>query len=259
MAGHLGIGDLLDIVGDPNFIAPGGPTAAPPSPSADAGEATTLLDIVEQLEALGQGAQGDDLLADFYTWALGAGIQNPNPADVQQSNQFRAVLAAAQQEQSRGRGGGAAGRVQFESERVLQQEQAESLRQGRQLDLASFMENLKEMAFGRVKDKMELLQDVDTIRDARRAAAMSALSDFLPFIIPEGLDFFPGTEPGGVTDRLGGLLGVNVPNLKIPRVNLPLQELVDAPLAASPAAIESALGPLTGTVQQPRQVQLPAG
>lgn len=193
------------------------------------------------------------LTEEFYTFAL----QNNLVADPNNVESARAFLLARGEEQQRT--GGAAGRVQFASEQALQEEQAASLRAERKLNLASFMENLRELAFGRIKDKMELLQDVDSIRDARRANAMSALIDAAPLLIPPGQKFFPGFGPGGIGDVLGGKLGANIPNLEIPRVELPLQDLVDAPLAASPEAIEAALAPVQGTIHQPRRVELPTG
>ncbi len=237
MGGQLNLEDLSSIAGALERFER--------SPGAGA-------DDPELGQRLGEAIWEAGLTELFYRWAVVTGIENPNPNTAEQAQAFFQALdeaEAAQQEP--GRAGGA-GRVQFASERALQQEQAESLRQGRQIDLASFMENLREMAFDRVKDKMQLLQDVDVIMDARRAGAMSALTDALPFILPEGMTQFPGAE-------LDQLLGMAPQNLDIPRVQLPLQEFVDAPLQASPEAIGSALDPLLGTVQQPRQVQLPVG
>ncbi len=243
MGGQLNLEDLSSFAGALERFerAPGPPSVADP----------------ELAKRLGDSIANDPALAElFYRWAIVTGIAAPDPGVLEQSRAFYLALDQAEAQQA---GQGSPGRVQFASERALQEEQTASLRQGRQVELASFMENLKEMAFGRVRDKMELLQDVDKIRDARHAAAISALMDAAPFILPEGLENFPGFEPGGIGDVLGGRLGVNVPNLQIPRVRLPLQEFVDAPLQASPEAIRQQLDPLTGTVQQPRQVQLPVG
>ena len=185
--------------------------------------------------------------ADFYAFAVANGLA----ADPNNPESVRAFVLSREQERqqdrapSRGSGGGV-GRTQFASERRLQNQQSESLRFGRELDLSSFMENLKQMAFDRLKDKQQLLLDVDIIMDARRAGYTSALQTALPFILPEGMTQFPGAE-------LDKRLGINS-NLNIPQVELPIGDFLNAPLNVDVGAIQSLD---TSTVQQPRQVQLP--
>ena len=204
------------------------------------GESGTLLDFAEQMRALGQEGEAESLLGEFYQWALDSGISNPNPGDLQQTNQFISFRNA---ETQRSASSGSVGRTQFASERRLQNQQSESLRFGRELDLSSFMENLKQMAFDRLKDKQQLLLDVDVIMDARRSGYTSALQAALPFILPEGMTQFPGAE-------LDKRLGIDS-NLNIPRVELPIGDFLNAPLNVDVGAIQSLD---TSTVQQPRQV-----
>ena len=235
MGGQLNLEDLSSLAGAlERFERSPGPTA-------------TGDDEAALIEALANLISDDsEVGAEFYAFAISNGLV----ADPNNPESARAFFVARSQQQQQAAGasggGGGVGRTQFASEQRLQNQQPESLRFGRELDLSSFMENLKQMAFDRLKDKQQLLLDVDVIMDARRSGYTSALQAALPFILPEGMTQFPGAE-------LDKRLGINS-NLNIPQVELPIGDFLNAPLNVDVGAIQSLD---TSTVQQPRQVQLP--
>ena len=234
MGGQLNLEDLSSFAGAlERFERSPGPTATGDDEAA----------LVEALRNL--ISDDSEVGAEFYAFAISNGLV----ADPNNPESARAFFLSREQERQQDRApsrSGAVGRTQFASERRLQNQQSESLRFGRELDLSSFMENLKQMAFDRLKDKQQLLLDVDVIMDARRSGYTSALTDALPFILPEGMTQFPGAE-------LDKRLGINS-NLNIPQVELPIGDFLNAPLNVDVGAIQSLD---TSTVQQPRQVQLP--
>jgi hypothetical protein len=121
---------------------------------------------------------------------------------------------------------GAAGRTMFPEESALLQEQA------------------KTQAFSRARDRMLLMQATDQLLDARRESAMDAMIAAAPFMVAPGTEFTPGLEPGGAGVELGQLLGANVQPQRLPTVELPINELVNAPISAGQQQIDEALLPL---------------
>lgn len=235
MGGQLNLEDLSSFAGALERFERSPGTAE--TDNSDAALVEWLNDaLLEDPEGLG---------AQFYSFAIANGL-SADPNNPESARAFALSLEQERQQDRARSGRGGVGRVQFASEQRLQNEQSESLRFGRELDLSSFMENLKQMAFDRLKDKQQLLLDVDVIMDARRAGYTSALTDALPFILPEGMTQFPGAE-------LDKRLGISS-NLNIPQVELPIGDFLNAPLNVDVGAIGSLD---TSTVQQPRQVQLP--
>ena len=149
------------------------------------------------------------------------------------------------------RGGGGGGRTLFPEESRLMQEQALSERFGRAMDQATFQETQRQNAHERVSDRLRLLQATDQLLDERRRGAISAMIEAAPFFVGPEQRFMPGLEPGGVGQTLGGLLGADVQPFEIPRHELPLQQMVDAPLAAGPQQIDEQLAALLNAPQIP--------
>lgn len=195
----------------------------------------TMQDFIEGLrelewyrigkETLTGGEAADVYLGDFYAFADAMGLP-ADPLDQAVTDAYWAEFERQSQQAAQTQAAGAASRIQFESERALQQEQAQSLR------------------FGRVRDKLDLAMATDQLADARRALAVSALLEAAPRMVNPGQEFFPGQEPGGAGQELARLLGVGFEPQRIPTTTLPLQELVDAPLAVPPEMIFSELGAL---------------
>ncbi len=126
------------------------------------------------------------------------------------------------------------------------QEPPSSQGAGNALGFAQLEEIKKQGTFDRARDRMRLLQATDELLDARRESAIDAMIAAAPFMIDPGMEFFPGEEPGGLgaqlDQRLGGA-GAVQPG-RIPQVELPLNQLVNAPVSAGPEAIDQALLPL---------------
>ena len=117
---------------------------------------------------------------------------------------------------------------------------------GNAVGFAQLAETQKQNAFNRARDRMMLMQATDQLADARRESAMNAMIAAAPFMVDPGMEFFPGGEPGGLAVQLGARLGGagSVQPQRIPTAELPLNQLVNAPVSASPTAIDEALLPL---------------
>lgn len=198
--------------------------------------------------------QGPGMEFQFQSWAAANGeVADFNDAD--QFSRFQAEFSGFGPDT--GGGGGAVGRTEFESERLLNEANAQ-LAQQRAATEAFVRENQRQQAATQAQDrvgqKLELLQMTDQLADLRREAAVNALIQAAPFMVNPGQQFTPGFEPGGVGQRLGGLLGANVPNQQLPTAQLPLNELANPQLAAPPSLIAQQLDPglqAQGTPQIP--------
>ena len=209
--------------------------------NAAAGDNTDLL--VGDKGVANDIRQDPDRLFNFQFFATTNGLPPDlsNPLVVQAYLQFEAQQVLADQEEDRTSRGGGSGRSLFPQEAALLNERAISERFGRDLDRQTFQENQRESAFGRAVDRMRLMQATDQLLDARRESAMDAAIAALPFMVPEGTEFFPGEEPGGLGSQLDILLGGQPRPREMPTMELPLQEMVGAPMQAGPEEIDEAL------------------
>lgn len=214
------------------------------------------------------------LLPAFYEWAAATG-NNADPYDVRSATKFVVSYIASNgpaawdnwtvarnlMAQGEGPGSSSGQRIQFPSEAALDQAQAayyqaqaggvlpvgEQIRQfniEQQLAQGQFQENKRQNQFERVRDKIQLLQTTDQLRDARREAAVNALINTLPYMVAPGTQYTPGLEPFGAGSALGGLLGANVPPQRMPTAEVPLQQLANAPSSAGGAqGISGAIAP----------------
>jgi hypothetical protein len=195
---------------------------------------------------------------DIRTFALYIKDQGgiPDLDDPEQARAFMTFASGVFFEEPAA-GGGAAGRTQFESERLLDLANVQ-LAEERARSEAFAREESRQRAgseaFNRVKSKMDLLNLTDQLADARRESAVDSLIAALPFMVNPGTEFTPGFEPFGVGQELGSLLGANVPTQQLPTAQLPLQELANPLLALQPESISEGLDPLLtapGTPQIP--------
>ena len=220
---------------DPNTPPfPSGQAQPGPADGAQGGGVGTVQEFIDTIAGLESFRIGDEILTgaeaadiilgDFYSFAIGSNLPT-DPSDPQASAAYFAEQNQLEQD-AQTQATGAASRIQFESERALQQEQAQSLR------------------FGRVRDKLDLAMATDQLADARRSLAVSALLEAAPRMVNPGQEFFPGMEPGGAGMELARLLGVGLEPQRMPTTTLPHQELVDAPMAVPPEMIFSELGAL---------------
>jgi hypothetical protein len=104
----------------------------------------------------------------------------------------------------------------------------------------------RQSVFDRARDKIQLLQATDSLRDERRKNAVEAMLAAAPLMVGPGDQFFPGMEPGGAAQTLGSRFGTRVPARRIPRTTLPLNQMVNAPIAANPQIINKMLNPIIG-------------
>ncbi len=128
-------------------------------------------------------------------------------------------------------------------ERLFPRETSQGAGAGNALGFAQLAESQRQNAFNRARDRMALMQATDQLADARRESAIDAMIAAAPFMIDPGMEFFPGEEPGGLgaqlDQRLGGA-GAVQPG-RIPQVEVPLNQLVNAPMSAGPEQIDAAL------------------
>ena len=224
-------------------------------PGVDGGDPRRTITAITMNEWLNSLPTSDikEWEADFIAWAS---FQPEGVADFNDTEQAARFLAERFAESPTG-GGGAVGRTQFESERLVDVATAQ-LRQQQAQTEAFIRENQRQQAASQAQDRVtsmfELLQTTDQLADARREIAVQSLISALPFLVNPGEQSTPGFEPFGAAERLGSLLGADIPNQMLPTAELPLNELANPPLAAPPSAITEQLNPL---LEAPGQPQIP--
>ncbi len=199
-----------------------------------------FLQLLEFGDAENQ-ASSPGIMGEFYQWAANHGVsadpynntsvqgffddlaQNAEQRQALQEQMDQLGLLQAMKNLGSGGGGGGVGRTQFPEEAALLTAQTGLVRE----------QTLSE-EFGRglsaAEARMGALQGADMDRRERLSTLLSTLLGAAPFAIGPEDKYFPGLEPGGVGQVLGRLLGANIGPREIPRTNLPLSMLMEAPL-----------------------------
>lgn len=194
----------------------------------------------------------DSLRQDVIQWAIENGV-TPDPTNpmVVRGYQQARQTEAAEDRADRATSGGGSGRTQFASEAAVDWAQAGLLgqqsiseRYQRAFDQATLKQQQRQSVFDRARDKIQLLQATDSLLDARRRDAVSFMIESAPLMVGPGDQFFPGMQPGGPAQTLGSRLGTNVPARRIPTQTLPLQQMVNAPVAGNKNIINRMLNPI---------------
>lgn len=208
----------------------GSSLAAGPSQLAGNAMGEYFVGLLHDME-YGEDSDFKGIIKNFYDWSINQGV-NADPNDPnsvmrffdhleRQENWNKAVeqklnmqeLLYIWQQRAQGDGGG---RVLFAEEAELMRQQALSEEFNRKLTAAA--------------SRIEAQAKLDAERRARTEAILTSLIGAAPYMINPEEQYFPGLEPGGVGEALGGLLGAGIGPREIPTATLPISRLMEAPL-----------------------------